>query len=105
MLYVDAYISVISPDIPLLMVWLFDFLFHVSSAWAIYLFIDCVGRSTMASTYMLTNQITLLILDWENKPSINMSRCKLIIYAMNWSANCIVLIYKFNCVTIKRHDG
>ena len=63
MLYVDVCISVISPDIPLLLVWLLDFLFHVSSALGIYFYIDCVGRSTMASTYMLTNQIALLILD------------------------------------------
>ena len=63
MSYVEVCILVISPDIPLLLVWLFDFLFHVSSTWTIYFFIDCAGRSTMASTYMLTNQITLLILD------------------------------------------
>jgi hypothetical protein len=63
MFYVDVCISLINPDIPLLLVWLFDFLFHVSSAWAIYFFIDCVSRSTMASTYMLANQLTLLTLD------------------------------------------
>jgi hypothetical protein len=40
MSYVDVCISVISPDVPLLLVWLFD-----------SLFMDCVSRSTMGSTY------------------------------------------------------
>jgi hypothetical protein len=58
------------------------FLIHVSSAWAIYFFMDCVCHSTMASTYKLNNYITQLILDRENKPNINMSRCRLIMYTL-----------------------
>jgi hypothetical protein len=45
------------------------FLIHVSSAWAIYFFMDCVCHSTMASTYKLNNYITQLILDREYKPN------------------------------------
>jgi hypothetical protein len=77
------------------------FLIHVSSAWAIYFFMDCVCHSTMASTYKLNNYF------WIEKinPAYICPDVKLIIYLMNWSANCIVLIYQFNYVTMKRHDG